>query len=240
MSKVEDKLSSKVIRIKDMQQEDRPRERLIKKGSKALSNMELFAIIIRTGWLKENALNLANRLLKKYNIISLSQATIGELVKIQGIGKAKACQIIACFELARRLNSYKAKKGELNPIFKSPKDVYRIFGPEMKLLKKECFKLIFLDSKNRMIRDKIISIGSLNASIVHPRELFRDAITEAAESIVIIHNHPSGDPKPSKEDLEMTERLINIGDLVGIKILDHIIIGNKSYTSFAKMGLIKD
>lgn len=223
------------IKIKDLPIEERPRERLINFGPKALSNAELLAIILRTGSRKETAIDLSNKLLKDYNITSLSQISVGELNKIFGIGEAKACQIIACFELGRRLASYTDKP---KPMIKTSQDVANLFMPEMRYLKKEHFKGIYLDSKNKVMKEENISVGSLNASIIHPREVLRTAISEAAAAIILVHNHPSGDPSPSKDDIELTKRLIEAGNLMGIEVLDHIIIGDDRYISLKERELI--
>jgi DNA repair protein RadC len=216
------------VRIHDLPLEERPRERLIKRGPEHLGTGELLAIILRTGTKNENAVELANRLLKNYGLKGLSTADYQELRAVPGIKEAKACQLQACFELARRLEAYTA---EPRPRIKSSKDVYNLLAPKMRDLKKERFIALYLNTKNALLRSETVSLGSLNGSFIHPREVFKTAILESAASVIIAHNHPSGDPNPSKEDEEVTQRLIKAGRLMGIKLLDHIIIGNKGFHS---------
>ncbi len=214
---------------------DKLRETMLKNGPKALSDSELLAIILRTGNKRENVINVANRLFSKYNVKSLSRISIGSLKKELGIGEAKACQIIACFELGRRLARFKEDK---KLVIKNAKDIAKVFIPEMSSLKKEHFKGIYLDSRKKIIKEETIFIGSLNESVIHPREIFQIALNENAAALILIHNHPSGNPKPSKEDIEITKKLIEAGDILGIPVLDHIIIGDKKYFSMREKGLI--
>lgn len=221
--------------IKELPDEEKPRERLIGFGPSALSNAELLAIILRIGNPGENVLDLAKRLLKEYDIKCLSQISVGELKKTLGVGDAKACQIVACFELGRRAAKH---TNGVKPLIKTPRDVADLLMPEMQYLKKEYFKCLYLDSKNRIIKNDTISVGSLNANIVHPREVFKVAISESAASVILVHNHPSGDPKPSKDDIEMTKRLIETGEVIGIKVLDHMIIGDGKWISLKDEKII--
>lgn len=223
--------------IKELPIDERPREKLYKYGPKILSDAELLAIIIRTGSRNESSVNLARRILDLDNIglSFLKECSIQELTKVQGIGKCKAAQILAAIELGRRVTNI--KKNNIKRIT-SPLDVKRLLMDDMKDLKKEYFKGIMLDTKNNIICIEDISIGSLNSSIVHPREVFKIAIKRSSASIILIHNHPSGDPTPSKEDINITHRLIEVGDIVGIKILDHIIIGDNKYISFKEEDII--
>lgn len=223
------------MNIKTLPSDERPRERLIKYGSKTLANSELLAIIISTGSKKENVLTLSTKLFKKYNLKSLSRLKIGSLKKQLGIGDVKACQIMACFELGRRLASFKDLK---KPQITNAKDIAELFIPEMGILEKEHFKGIYLDSKRRIIKQETIFIGSLNESVVHPREIFKIALEESSAAIILLHNHPSGDPNPSSFDIEMTNELIKVGNILGIEVLDHIIIGGKKYISLREKGLI--
>lgn len=221
------------MKIKDISKNERPRERLIKSGVKVLSNTELLAIIIEKGSKKENVLELTNKLLQKYNLKSISRVDTSILKKFPGIGEAKACQIVSCFELGRRLSAFKQEdKIKIN----SAKDISRIFLPELSGLKKEHFIAVYLNSRNKIIKKETIFIGSLNSSIMHPREIFQPAIIESAAAIILIHNHPSGDPKPSDEDIEITKQLIFAGKLLEIEILDHVIIGDKNYYSLKEKG----
>lgn len=221
------------LKIKDLPLEERPRERLMKYGHKTLSNTELLAIILRNGSKKEGVLELSRKLLKENNIKSLSRKRINYLKNNLGIGEAKACQIIACFELGRRLAAFSDQQ---NPTINNAQDIVKLFMPEMSSLKKEHFKGIFLDSRKRITKDETIFIGSLNASIIHPREIFQVALEEGAAAIILLHNHPSGNPKPSDDDIEMTKQLVKAGDILGIEVLDHIIIGSKRYFSFREKG----
>ncbi len=223
------------MNIKTLPSDERPREKLIKYGPKTLTNSELLAIIISTGSKKENVLTLSTKLFRKYSLKSLSRLKIGSLKKQLGIGDVKACQITACFELGRRLASFKDMK---KPQIANAKDVAKLFIPEMGTLEKEHFKGIYLDSKKRIIKQETIFIGSLNESVVHPREIFKIAIEESSAAIILLHNHPSGDPNPSNFDIEMTKELIQAGELLGIEILDHIIIGGEKYVSLREKGLI--
>ena len=223
------------LRIHDMQKEERPRERLIKNGASALSDSELLAIILRTGSRQENIITLCQRLLKEYNLKQLSQINLNQLMKIHGIKESKASQIAACFEIARRLESF--NEGE-KPKINSPEDVYRRIYPMMREQKKEMFIELCLDTKNQVIKEGTISIGSLNANIVHPREVFKMALAESAAHIIVAHNHPSGDPTPSKEDIEITKKLVETGNIMGITVLDHVIIGDGRHFSMKEAGHI--
>ncbi|VVB86779.1 RadC-like JAB domain protein [uncultured archaeon] len=223
------------IRIQDMQKEERPRERLIKSGTASLSDSELLAIILRTGSRKENVINLSQRILSEYNLKQLSQTSLGQLMKIHGIKEGKASQIAACFEIARRLESFNE---DVKPKINSPEDVYRRIYPRMREQKKESFIELCLDTKNQVIREETISTGSLNANIVHPREVFKTALAESAAHIIVAHNHPSGDPTPSREDIEITKKLVETGKIIGIDVLDHVIIGDGRHFSMKEAGHI--
>jgi len=223
------------IKILDMQKEERPRERLIKNGASALSDSELLAIILRTGSKKENVINLSQRILGEYNIKQLSQINLTQLMKIHGIKESKATQISACFEIARRLESFNSVE---KPKISSPEDVYRRLFPRMREQKKEMFIELCLDTKNQILREEVISIGSLNANVVHPREVFKLALTESAAHIIVAHNHPSGDPTPSREDIEITKKLVETGNIMGITVLDHVIIGDGRHFSMKEAGHI--
>jgi DNA repair protein RadC len=223
------------LRILDMQKEERPRERLIKNGAAALSDSELLAIILRTGSKQENVINLSQRLLSEYNLKQLSTINIAQLMNIHGIKESKAAQIVACFEIARRLESFNE---EVKPKVNSPEDVYRRIYPRMREQKKENFIELCLDTKNQIIREEIISIGSLNANVVHPREVFKTALAVSAAHIIVAHNHPSGDPTPSREDIEVTKKLIEAGKIIGVDVLDHVIIGDGRHFSMKEAGHI--
>ncbi|MDI6737649.1 MAG: DNA repair protein RadC [Nanoarchaeota archaeon] len=217
------------IRIKDLPQQERPRERLMRYGTSALSNAELLALIMRTGTKEENILSLSNRLLKEYDIRAISTANVSELQKVCGVGEAKSCQLVACFELSRRLASY---QHDPKPFIRSAADAAKIFMESLRGAKKECLCLVLLDSKNRLISSPTVSVGDINGSIANPREVFRAAITHSASRLFVVHNHPSGDPAPSEADIVLTEKLIEAGELLGINVLDHVIIGDGEWWSW--------
>lgn len=222
--------------IKDIPEGERPRERLAKFGAEVLSNSELLAIILRTGTPSESALDIANRLLKNGNgIRCLYELNFEELRAIKGIGEAKASQIKASLELGRRLKTYRDVS---SPYIKAPCDAAELVMEDMRYLKKECLRLMMLNTKNMVIAVKDISIGSLNSSIVHPREIFVEAIRVSSASIIMCHNHPSGDPSPSQEDINVTRRVYEAGKIVGIDLIDHIIIGDGRYLSLKEKGII--
>lgn len=224
------------LTIKDIPVDDRPRERLIKFGAEVLSNAELLAIILRVGTKSESAINMANRILGSNGGLQyLSSATVQELGNIKGIGSAKAAQIKAALELGKRLRGFRS---DVKVKISSPEDIVEIVMEDMRYLKKEYLKTIFLNTKNIVIDVKDLSIGSLNSSIVHPREIFSEAIRKSSSSIVICHNHPSGDPTPSQEDINITKRLFEVGKLVGIDLLDHVIIGDGNYISLKEKNII--
>ena len=218
------------MRIKDISLENRPRERFLKNGIEVLSNAELLAIILKVGSKKENVIDMSNRLLTKYKIDKLSSLSLNELQEIDGIGPAKAMQIKALFEFNNRYNQVIKTKKIIT--IKKSEDVYNCFVDKLKDKKKEHFYVLFLDSKNKLISEDLISVGTLNSSIVHPREVFNNAIRENANSIILVHNHPSGNPQPSEEDKEITELLVKAGELLSIKVLDHVIIGREKWYSF--------
>lgn len=223
------------VRILDMQKEERPRERLMKNGVSSLADSELLAVILRTGTRQENVINLCQRLLSMYNLKTLSQISTSRLIEIHGIKESKAAQIAACFEIARRLEAFnEGSKQKIN----SPEDVYRRIYPRMREQKKEMFIELCLDTKNQVIKEETISIGSLNSNVVHPREVFRTALTESAAHIIVTHNHPSGDPTPSREDIEITKKLTETGKIIGIDVLDHVIIGDGRHFSMKEAGHI--
>lgn len=223
--------------IKDMPLNERPREKLYKYGSKSLSNAELIAVIIRTGSRNETAIQISQNLISmdKKGIGFLSDASFEELTSVKGIGKCKAAQIISAIELGKRIA---AQGGEDKIKVTSPTDIVNLIMEEMRFLKKEHFRIAILDTKNHIITIEEISIGNLNSSIVHPREVFNIAIRRSANSIILIHNHPSGDPTPSREDINITNRLIEAGSIIGIRVLDHIIMGNNRYLSFKERNII--
>jgi DNA repair protein RadC len=229
-------LEANKVRIQDIPEAERPVERLIRNGPDSLSNAELLGIILRTGTKEENVVNLCSRILSEYSIKQLSLANISRLMEIHGIGKVKAAQITAVFELSRRLETFVE---EPKKKISSPKDVYNLIYPKMREQKKEKFIMLYLDTKNQILKEEVVSIGSLNSSIVHPREVFKSALMESSASVIMIHNHPSGDPSPSKEDVMVTEKMVEGGKLLGIDVLDHIIIGDGRYVSLKDEGFVK-
>lgn len=226
--------------IKDWPEEDRPREILIKHGAEKLSPAQLLAIILRLGESRERASaeDLGKILLNRFGgFRGLDTASISDLCSIKGIGPAKAAQIKAALQIGRRFTQIELKPGKK---YRTSKDIVDHYMPYMRDLKKETFKIILLDGKNKFINDITISEGSLTDSIVHPREVIKEVVKESAAAIILVHNHPSGEPEPSQDDLNLTHRLIQACDLVGIRILDHIILGADKYYSFLDKGLIKE
>lgn len=217
----------------------RPYEKFVAHGAHSLTDGELLAILLRTGTRKYNVVELAHEVLcKKYkepSLISLYEISLEELIEITGVGKVKAVQILALLELSKRLSK---QKYSIRMKFNNPKDIANLFMEELRHQKEECFMTILLDTKCKMITYELVSKGSLTASIVHPREVYKKAISKSAYSIIALHNHPSGDPSPSKEDIHITSRLKQVGDLVGIPLIDHIIIGDGSYTSLKEEGYL--
>lgn len=230
-------MSNYNLSLKEIPIEERPTERLIKYGAEVLSNSELLAILIRTGTKSESAIALAQRIISTNEGLKfISSSTLQELSSFKGIGEAKASQIKAAIELGRRLRNYrtdnKLKIGR-------PQDAIDILMEDMRYLKKEHLRVIFLNTKNIVIDIKDLSIGSLSSSVVHPREIFSEAIRKSSSSIIICHNHPSGDPTPSNEDVNITKRLDEVGKIIGIDLLDHLIIGDGNYISLKEKGIIK-
>lgn len=224
------------IMIKDTPVEDRPRERLLQFGAGRLSNQELLAILLGSGTRSESVMSLSNRILLHFDGLKLlNEATIEELKAIRGIGDAKGVLILAALELGKRLNQYRPQE---KFFIRSPEDGADYVMEEMRQLKQEHFVVLFLDTKNQVIHRQTIFIGSLNASIVHPREVFREAVRRSAASIICIHNHPSGDPAPSQEDIQVTRRLIEAGKMMGIELLDHLIIGDRRFVSLKEKGYV--
>jgi DNA repair protein RadC len=222
--------------IKQWPEGERPRERLLKFGAHNLSDAQLLAIILRTGGGSKSALDLAIEMLNSFGTLDkIDHASLSEFASIKGIGKAKVAQIKAALELGRRLLEEHNQRG---PVFSTGHDVYAYYRRLFKSLKKEVFRCAMLDAKNRVFRECRISEGTLTNSLIHPREAFRNAIKESAASVIFAHNHPSGDTTPSREDILITERLVNAGEIVGIKVLDHVIIGDEKYTSMFEKGYI--
>jgi len=224
------------LTVKKMPMEDRPREKLQLLGPSVLSSAELLAIVLRTGNREETAVALAQRMLNDFGgLRELQASSVGELSSVKGIGLAKAAQIIASLELANRLVVTRSAN---RTIIQTPEDAAKLLMTEMRWLQKEHFRMLLLNTKHHVLAIPTISIGSLNASIVHPREVFREAIRSSAAAIILAHNHPSGDPTPSAEDTQLTRRLVEIGKLMDITVLDHIIIGDGRYLSMKDKGIL--
>jgi DNA repair protein RadC len=210
------------MRIKDLPDSSKPRERFVKYGAGALSDAELFAIILRTGTKGENVIEVANKLIAEYGLDKLFECSLKELRKIKGIGETKAIELLTIAEIQKRINQSK------NPIKKISRaeDVFNYFYERLKDEKQENFYVLLLNNQNNIIKEELISKGILDASIIHPREVFKPAIKNSAAKIILVHNHPSGNPEPSQEDLDITKQLIKIGEELGIKVLDSVIVGD--------------
>ena len=226
------------MKIKEMPNNSRPRERFKQLGPEALSDAELFAIMLRTGsrgkknekgelMPGENVIDMSNRLIAEYGLDKLFECSLKELQQIKGIGQAKAMQILTITEIQKRINQSKAPVKKIA----CAEDVFNYFHERLKDLKQEHFYVLLLDTKNNIIGEQLISKGILDASIIHPREIFRPAIKNSASKIILVHNHPSGDPAPSREDIEITKILINTGNEIDIKVLDHVIVGDEEWWS---------
>ncbi|MGD0016534.1 MAG: DNA repair protein RadC [Verrucomicrobiia bacterium] len=229
--------------IREMPESDRPRERLKQRGAVSLSNAELLAILLRTGVKGQSAVQLAQELLKVHgnSLDELVRVPLEALAKVKGIGSTKAVQLKAAFELARRLSE---ESREQRQVLTTPEDAAAVARPVMQHLNHEEFRVLLLNTKHALIKVSEVSRGSLNASIVEPREVFRDAIATSAAAVILAHNHPSGDPTPSAEDVSITKRLVKAGELLGISVLDHVIIGQRTkgrdrdFASLKELGLV--
>lgn len=222
--------------IRDFPQDSRPRERMISDGARALSNQELLAILLRTGTKHESVVDLAYRVLKNFEgLRMLRDASLEELMSMKGIGEAKAVQIQAALELGKRIERLRYDD---RYVIRSPEDGAKYVMEDMRFLSQEHFVCLYLNTKNQVLNKQTIFIGSLNASIVHPREVFKEAFRRSAASIICVHNHPSGDPTPSREDIEVTKRLVECGKIIGIDLLDHLIIGDKKFISLKEKGYV--
>jgi DNA repair protein RadC len=227
-------------RIQELPDEDRPREKLMKQGASALSESELIAILLRTGTVGANAIDVARELLMKYqSLTSLSRRGAKELAEVKGIGLAKALQLAAAFELGKRLAQESPARGKMD----TPDLVYELLGQEMRMLSKESLRAILLDSRLRLLRVEEISLGSVSECIAHPREVFRPALVHSAFAVILAHNHPSGDPSPSGADIQMSRRMAESAKILQIRLLDHVIIGAPEegrlpYYSFKAAGVL--
>ena len=226
----------KSFTIHDLPASERPRERLFNFGVEKLSAQELLALILGRGIAGESVTVTSQRLLSQFgNLKGIANATIEELAKIKGIGPAKASQIKAAFELANRLEN--PDESDKKPIVKTPEDVVNLVQNKLKGRKKEHFLVLCLDTRGKLIKTSEVSVGSLDSSIVHPREVFKEALSASAASVLFAHNHPSGDPEPSEDDIKLTKRLADAGNILGIDVLDHVITGNNDFRSLKRLGL---
>ncbi|GGB28205.1 DNA repair protein RadC [Virgibacillus dakarensis] len=229
-------MATSSIMIKDVPKADRPRERLLTFGAGHLSNQELFAILLGSGTKEESVMALSQRLLTHFEGLKLlKDATIEELTAIKGIGTAKGVLLLSAIELGKRMNQYKPDD---RYIIRSPEDGADYIMEEMRGLSQEHFVVLFLNTKNQIVHRQTIFVGSLNASIVHPREIYREAVKRSAASIICAHNHPSGDPSPSQEDIHVTRRLVESGKMIGIELLDHLVIGDRKFVSLKEKGYL--
>ena len=224
------------MKIKDIPWFNRPGFKLTRNGVSSLDDAELLSIIFGIGSKGESALELSNKLLKKYNFNKLENISIKELAK-ECKSYNKALQLISLIELSKRYNKLVSNGFAFS--IRSSKDVYNIFNNELSNLKKEKVIGVYLDTKNKIIKKEIIGIGILDSSLIHPRELFKEAIKESAKSVILVHNHPSGDSNPSEDDVRLTKNLIEAGNLIGINFLDHVIIGKKNFYSFKEDKLVR-
>ena len=217
---------------------ERPRERLYWNGADALADAELIALQLGSGRRGKTAVEVAREMLAAYgSLAGVAGREVTELAKLPGVGPAKAARLASAFELTRRL---RARTPGARTVLSSPAEVYAAFGPLMEDLPREVFRVALLDAQNVLLRDLSISEGTLSTSLVHPREVFRPAILEPAASIVLLHNHPSGDPSPSEEDVKLTRQMVRAGEAVGIPVLDHLVLGTDRYFSFADSRKLAD
>ena len=222
--------------IREWPEEDRPRERLYHKGAEALADAELLAIQLGTGVPGLSSMDVAREILAQHGSLSaVAGLGVAELAQVRGIGRVRAIRLAAAFEITRRLRS---RNGTSRVVLSSPEQVFARYGPLMEDLKKEVFRVALLDSQNWLLRDVVISEGTLSASLVHPREVFKPAILESAASVILLHNHPSGDPSPSREDLRLTRQLVDCSKLLDLRIHDHVIIGRERFVSLAQRGAV--
>ena len=227
-------------KIREMPQDERPREKLLARGADALTDSELIAILLRTGLPGANAVDVARQLLERYGSLSgLSRCTVKEIASIRGIGDAKALQLVAAFGLGQRLANERLARQKID----SPELVNDLVGAEMRALHKESLRVILLDTRYHLLCMEEVSLGSVNESIAHPRDVFRPAVISSAYAVIVVHNHPSGDPSPSQSDHSLTRRLAEAAELLQIKLLDHIIIGAPAegrlpYFSFKEAGVL--
>jgi DNA repair protein RadC len=230
-------LEERHYRVAEWPVEERPREKLAARGARSLSDSELLAILLRVGSRKETVVALAQRLLAHFGGLSaLSAARIPELSAISGVGMAKGAQLLEAFELGRRAA---APRDERDPVISSGQEVYDILGAKLRDARRESFWALLLNQKHRLLKTEKISEGSLTMTLVHPREAFLPAVRESAAAVIFVHNHPSGDPEPSVDDYNLTVRLIECGELLGIRVVDHIVLGDHAFVSLRDRGAFR-
>ncbi len=228
------------LKIRELPEDERPREKMLALGPAALNEAELIAILLRTGVPGANAVEVARQLLARFtSLATLSRCGVEELAVIKGIGAAKAMHLVAAFQLGQRL----AKETLKNEKLETPEQIYHLLGNEMRSLHKESLRVLLLDTRYRLLRMEEVSLGSINESIAHPRDVFRPAVIFSAFAVIVVHNHPSGDPSPSQADHSLTRRLAEAAQLLQIRLLDHLIIGAPSegrlpYFSFKEAGVL--
>jgi DNA repair protein RadC len=228
------------LKIREMPQDDRPREKLMTRGASALTDSELIALLLRTGLPGANAVAVASQLLERFgSLTQLSRCSVDEISGIPGIGPAKAIQLVAAFNLGHRIAHERLAAEKID----APELVYQLLGPEMRGLHKESLRVLLLDTRYRLLRIEQVSLGSVNESIAHPRDVFRPAVISSAYAVIVVHNHPAGDPAPSQSDHSLTRRLAEAAELLQIRLLDHIIIGAPAdgrlpYFSFKEAGVL--
>ena len=225
------------MKLKGLPQEERPREKLLFQGKESLSSAELLSILLHTGTKEKTAIQLAQEILSldESGLLFLQNCTPEELQQIKGMGEAKVCQLLAAVELGKRVETHPRKiKKEIT----NPDDIVQLFMGRMRYYKKEHFMVLLINAKGKILEECEVSIGDLCSTLIHPREVFSQAVKRSAAAVVLIHNHPSGDPSPSREDLETTRRLTEAAQILGINVLDHIIIGDGTYKSLKSEGLM--
>lgn len=226
-----------MFKVKELPQSDRPREKLLESGPTYLTDAELLAILLRTGMKGKSVLTIATEIINEYkNLAAVSSLTIYDWKNIKGIKKDKAATLLAAFEIARRVAVQ--NKWHEDKQIRSPEDIAEIYIPKLRDKVQEEFYVVCLSTANKIIKHEIISTGSLDMSIVHPREIFKAAITNNSKSIFLIHNHPSGNTQPSNEDITLTRKIVEAGKILDIRVLDHLIVGNKGFTSLANERLM--
>lgn len=232
-----DRGSSKRRTIKEMPVELRPRERLERGGAEHLNEAELIAILLRTGTTSETVVELATRLLAEYEgLEGLVRASLEELKKIKGIGPAKAVELQSAIELGRRIATLPGKRGE---VIRGAEDVPGLVGARLRYRPKECLVALILNAKHQLLGECEVSVGTAEEALAHPREVFREVVRRSGCAVILVHNHPSGDPTPSKDDISITEQMCSAGRSLGIPVLDHVIIGDATHVSMRKEGVVR-